>query len=81
MRIYIFKSESRRELHAFAGDPSGNRLPKQHGPWTVTGIIAPERAPPHNFSRDAIEQAIEGEGFQLWRVRKKASRGAPRRRS
>jgi hypothetical protein len=72
MRIYIFKSES-QELHAFAGDSGGSKLPKQHGPWTVTGIITPERAPPHNFSRAAIEEAIEGEGFQLWRLSKKTN--------
>jgi hypothetical protein len=73
MRIYIFKSETRQELHAFAGDPIGSKLPKQHGPWTVTGIIAAERAPPHNFSRAAIEEAIQGEGFQLWRLGKKTN--------
>jgi hypothetical protein len=76
MRIYVFKSESRTDLRAFAGDPSGSKLPQQHGPWTVTGIVAPERAPPHNFSRDAIEGAIQGEGFQLWRLSKKAGGSA-----
>lgn len=69
MRIYVFKSETRKELRAFAGDPSGDLLPKQHGPWTATGVIAEDRAPPHGFSRDAIEKAIDAEGFQLWRVR------------
>jgi hypothetical protein len=72
MRIYIFKSETRKELRAFAGDLMGSKLPKQHGPWSVTGIVAPDRAPPHNFSRPAIEEAIEGEGFQLWRLGKTA---------
>jgi hypothetical protein len=70
MRIYIFKSEARNELHAFAGDPSGSKLPQQHGPWTATGVIRADKAPPHNFSRGAIEQAIESEGFQLWRLKK-----------
>jgi hypothetical protein len=69
MRIYIFKSETRKELRAFAGDPRGDLLPKQHGPWTATGVIAEDRAPPHGFSRDAIEKAIDAEGFQLWRLR------------
>jgi len=68
MRIYMFKSETRRQLHAFAGDPMGTKLPQHHGPWTVTGVIGSERAPPHQFSREAIEQAIEAEGFQLWRL-------------
>jgi hypothetical protein len=60
MRIYIFKSETRGGLRAFAG-----------GPWTATGAIGPDNAPPHNFSRAAIEQAIDTEGFQLWRMVKK----------
>lgn len=71
MRIYIFKSETRKELHAFANDPAGAKLPKQHGPWTVTGIVGPSSAPPHNMSRDTIEKAIESEGFQMWRMAKK----------
>jgi hypothetical protein len=71
MRIYVFKSETRKELRAFAGEASGDTLPKQHGPWTATGVIAEDRAPPHGFSRDAIEKAIGAEGFQLWRLREK----------
>ena len=43
MRIYIFKSETRRQLHAFAGDPMGSKLPPRHGPWTVTGVIGADR--------------------------------------
>jgi hypothetical protein len=73
MRIYIFKSESRKELRAFATDLSGGKLPKSHGPWTATGVIGPGKAPPHNLSRDAIEEAINAEGFQLWRLQKKAT--------
>lgn len=71
MRIFVFKSETRSDLFAFAGDPGGGRLPKQHGPWTATGVVAADRAPPYRFSRDAIEKAIGAEGFQLWRVRDK----------
>jgi hypothetical protein len=59
MRIYIFKSETRKDLRAFAGDLVGSRLPQHHGPWTVTGAIGLDNAPPHNFSRDAIEEAID----------------------
>ena len=72
MRIYIFKSESRKELRAFASDLSEDKLPKNLGPWTATGVIGPDKAPPHNLSRDAIEEAINTEGFQLWRLQKKA---------
>jgi len=62
MRIYIFKSETRKNLRAFAGDLVGSRLPQHHGPWTVTGAIGLDNAPPHNFSRDAIEEAIDAGG-------------------
>ena len=71
MRIYIFKSETKKELRAFAGDPAGSKLPQKRGPWTVTGVVGPDKVPPHNFSRDAIEEAIDVEGFQLWRLGKK----------
>jgi hypothetical protein len=71
-RIYIFKSETRRELRAFAGEPGGSKLPSQHGPWTATGVVRPENDPPYKFSRDAIEKAIDAEGFQLWRLGKKS---------
>lgn len=71
MRIYIFKSETTRELRAFAGDLIGTKLPANHAPWTVTGVIADNKAPPHNLSRETIEEAIETEGFQLWRLSKK----------
>lgn len=71
MRIYIFKSETNKELRAFAGDLDGSRLPENHGPWTATGSVGPDKAPPHNFSREAIEKALGTAGFQLWRISKK----------
>ena len=72
MRIYIFKSETRKGLRAFAGDPAGSKLPENHGPWSITGVIAEKKDPPHKLSRELIEQAIADEGFQLWRLSKKA---------
>ena len=71
MQIYICKSETRKGLHAFAGDLMGSKLPQNHGPWTVSRVVGPDMSPPHNFSRDAIE-AIDVEGFQLWRLSKTA---------
>ena len=68
MRLYIFKSETTKELRAFAGEPNGSKLPAQHGPWTVTGVVGVNKTPPHNLSREAIE----GKGFQLWRFITKA---------
>jgi len=71
MRIFIFKSEARPDLRAFAGDLDGYRLPKQFSPWRAVGAIAPDRDPPHELSREVIESAIKTHGFQLWRMSKK----------
>ena len=76
MRLYIFKSETKNDLRAFAGDEMGSMLPKNHGPWTVTGIVGPSSAPPHNMSREGIVEAIGTHGFQMWRMAKKAEADA-----
>ena len=70
MRIFIFKSETQLGLHAFAGDPGGNSLPKNRGPWTAIGVVRPENALPHNISRETVEKAIEAQGVQMWRMKK-----------
>ena len=72
MRFFIFKSEATKDLRAFAGDLAGSKLPKSHGPWSITGVVTEDKAPPHNLSRKIIEGAIANAGFQLWRVGKKA---------
>ena len=33
------------------------------------GVIRDDKDPPHKFNRDAIEKAIESEGFQLFRMK------------
>ena len=71
MRIFIFKSEAKPDLRAFGGDLIGSQLPKQFSPWHAVGAVAPDRDPPYNLSRDAIETAIKDQGFQLWRFSKK----------
>ena len=73
MRIYIFRSETKDELRAFAGDAEGSRLPDQFRPWHAVGVIGAGKAPPHNLSREAIERAIEADGFQLWRIKPKTA--------
>lgn len=73
MRIFIFKSEASPDLRAFGADLIGSQLPKQFSPWRAVGSVAPGGAPPHRLSRDAIETAINDNGFQLWRMSKKAA--------
>jgi hypothetical protein len=67
-RIFIFKSEANADLRAFGGDLAGMRLPSQFKPWRVIGAVAPGGNPPYNLSRAVIEKAIDGQGFQLFRV-------------
>jgi hypothetical protein len=71
MRLFIFKSEAKPGLLAFGGDLMGSQLPKQFKPWRAIGAVGPDRAPPHELSRDVIETAIKDQGFQLWRMKKK----------
>jgi hypothetical protein len=70
MRLFIFKSESGL-LSAFAADSDTRVLPQQHGPWHPVGVVRPDADPPYNFNRATIEQAIAGQGFQLFRLKKK----------
>ncbi|WP_134496242.1 hypothetical protein [Microvirga pakistanensis] len=71
MRLFMFSSQAKEDLHAFAGDESGSKLPAKYGPWGLTGTLSSREAPPHKFPRRAIEQAIANEGFQLWRMKPK----------
>jgi hypothetical protein len=73
LRIFIFKSAASGGLCAFAGDSDTRALPSQHGPWHAVGVIRPEAIPPYKLKRDAIEQAITSNGFQLFRVKKKSA--------
>ncbi len=71
MRIFMFTSQSKSDLHAFAGDESGSRLPEKYAPWGLTGTLGTRSSPPHNFPRRAIEDSIAKDGFQLWRMKPK----------
>ena len=69
MRLFMFKSESNRELYAFSADPGGRQLPQRHGPWTAVGVVREDKEPPHKMSREAIEKSIADHGFQLYKKR------------
>jgi hypothetical protein len=71
MRIFIFKSEANPELRAFGGDLAGTKLPGQFKPWRAVGAIAPNQDPPYKIARDGIEKAINEQGFQLFRFKKR----------
>ena len=72
MRLFMFKSEGNRGMHAFAPDPGGEQLPARHGPWTAVGVVREDKDPPYRMSRDAIEKGFADQGFQLYKVNKVA---------
>lgn len=67
--IYVFESESREGLFAFAGEPSGSRLPERHGPWRAQDEADGKPAALSRGDRSAVEKAVKDVGFQLWRKR------------
>jgi hypothetical protein len=48
-------------------------LPARFRPWHAIGVIAADKAPPHQLPRDDIEKAISDQGFQLWRMKPKTA--------
>ncbi|MGO9743854.1 MAG: hypothetical protein ACLPN5_20530 [Roseiarcus sp.] len=69
MRIFVFESQTRQGLHAFAGDIAGSKLPDRVGPWRLIHGSPPGGSLPHGIPRATIERAIDAEGFQLWRLK------------
>jgi hypothetical protein len=67
-----FQVANEERFAGLRGRSRREQLPQSHGPWTATGAIGPDNPPPYKFSRDAIEEAIDTKGFQLWRMVKKA---------
>lgn len=70
MKMFIFQSETKAGLNAFAGEADGNALPPKFAPWTATGEVAAVQALPNGLPRDVVEREIRSSGFQLWRLRK-----------
>jgi hypothetical protein len=64
MRIFIFKSEARPDLHAFGPSWTAVGCQSSSDPGAI-GAIAPDRDPPHELSREAIEQACERKVFNF----------------
>ncbi len=71
MRIFMFSSGALADLHAFANDEAGSKLPAKYAPWGLTGTLSARQEPPHSFSRRTIEQALSTTGYQLWRMKPK----------
>jgi len=69
MRIFVFRSQTRQSLCAFAGDMAGSRLPEKFGPWRLVTTVPRGAALPHSVPRLGVERAIVGEGFQMYRLK------------
>jgi hypothetical protein len=65
--IFMFQSGASETIGAFTLDKTGSQLPKKFAPWTRTGVVLPDRSPPHGLKREAIEAGLAENGFQLWR--------------
>ena len=68
MRVFTFKSQTRQNLCAFAGDMDGSRLPEKFGPWRLINTAPRGGSLPYDVPRPAIERAIMREGFQMFRM-------------
>jgi len=69
--LYLFRSTVKVGLNAFAAADDPSLLPDAHGPWVLAGNIPPGQALPHGLSRRAADEAIQGQGFALWRMKPK----------
>lgn len=72
----MFRSGTNEQLFGFASDSKGSKLPAKFGPWASIGVVRPEQSPPHGLKRDAIEDGIAQNGFQLWRKKAAPVAGA-----
>ena len=69
MRIFVFRSQTRKGLCGFAGDVEGSQLPEKFGPWRLMLTVPRGDKLPHKVPRLGIERTIAAEGFQLYRVK------------
>jgi hypothetical protein len=67
--LFLFRSSQTSGLNAFTASDDPGVLPQAHQPWVSVGNVPAGQALPHGLSRRAAEQAIEGQGFALWRMK------------
>ena len=70
--LFMFYSKKTKGLFCFSSDSKGRGLPDSLSPWVAFGVLRPDQAPPHRMSREAIENGIAANGYQLWRENKPA---------
>ena len=62
---YYFESGTDPELHGFTDDPSGEKLPKENGPWTLIRGVGPEDNWSYHEPRSVVAAGIALNGFYL----------------
>ena len=63
---HYFRSERRPDLHAFADDSAGARLPAADGPWRLVRSVAPGEGWSGAVDRSAVEAGVGLNGFYLF---------------
>ncbi|MBI2719103.1 MAG: hypothetical protein HY245_11550 [Rhizobiales bacterium] len=79
--LYMFRSAKSEDLRGFSRSSQGAGLPAKFAPWTGFGVVREDQAPPHGLPRQAIEDGIKANGYQLWRRKSKSSPVASNTRS
>ncbi len=66
MRTYYhFQSGSDPDLHAFADDPTGDKLPAENRPWTLVRQISSDDDWTHTTTREVVAAGVATNGFLL----------------
>ncbi|WP_336490975.1 PRC-barrel domain-containing protein [Methylobacterium nigriterrae] len=63
---YVFHAASSPDLRGYTYDPTGGRLPAQHGPWTRILQIDPDEEWTQDVSRAVVAGGILESGYYLW---------------
>ena len=70
--LFLFRSDSAPDLHAYSGSRAGHQLPAKLGPWSYLSLVGPGQQPERGLRRGDIETGIARAGYQMWRRKVKA---------
>ena len=63
---HYFRSERHPDLHAFADDSSGAKLPREDGPWRLVRSVDPGEGWTGAVDRSAVETGVRMNGYYLF---------------
>ena len=61
----MFQSATDPHLRGFTDDPTGERLPREHGPWTLVQQVGPDEEWTFDTSKAVVAAGIQENGFVL----------------